>query len=171
MSLYWRFLGAFVLLILFAVSLSAGIAYYATLNQLDTYGGSLSSKAARHVAQTLGQSYTSSEGWETLVVTIYGAGSGQVSGPNEDQEQRIEENNQRESYVLFHRGTDGEDLRVFVDVGDGYELHDDLSGLLQGEVAPEADGLNHRCIRLECSTTGWLCDSGFLSRIWRSRVR
>ena len=141
MSLYWRFLGAFVLLILFAVSLSAGIAYYATLNQLDTYGGSLSGKAARHVAQTLGQSYTSSEGWETLVVTIYGAGSGQVSDPRDEQEQRIEEDEERESYVLFHRGTAGEELSVFVDVGDGNVFNDDLSGLVQDQLAPEADGL------------------------------
>ena len=78
MSLYWRFLGAFVLLILFAVSLSVGIGYYATLDRLDTYGGELSSKAAELVAQKLGQSYTYSDGWETLVVTVSEAGSGSL---------------------------------------------------------------------------------------------
>ena len=104
MSLYWRFLGAFVLLILFAVSLSVGIGYYATLDRLDTYGGELSSKAAELVAQKLGQSYTYSDGWETLVVTVSEAGSGSLLSSRREQEQRHEDNMQQEHYVLFHKG-------------------------------------------------------------------
>ena len=137
MSLYWRFLGAFVLLILFAVSLSVGIGYYATLDQLDTYGGELSSKAANLVAQKLGQSYTYSDGWETLVVTVSDAGSGSLSDSRGEQERRNEDNVQEEHYVLFHKRTNEDEIRVFVDVGDGYVLYDDLSDLLQERVAPE----------------------------------
>ena len=137
MSLYWRFLGAFVLLILFAVSLSVGIGYYATLVRLDTYGGELSSKAANLVAQKLGQSYTYSDGWETLVVTVSDAGSGSLSDSRGEQERRYEDNVQQEHYVLFHKRADEDEIRVFVDIGDGYFLYDALSDLLQDRVAPE----------------------------------
>ena len=84
MSLYWRFLGAFVLLILFAVSLSVGIGYYATLDRLDAFGGELSSKAANLVAQKLGQSYTYSNGWETLVVTVSEADGERLADAGEE---------------------------------------------------------------------------------------
>ena len=145
MSLYWRFLGAFVLLILFAVSLSVGIGYYATLDRLDTFGGELSSKVANLVAQKLGQSYTYSDGWETLVVTVSDGGTGRLAGSSREEVRRIEGNVQEavqgevrgEHYVLFHKRTGEDKVRVFLDVGDGYELYDDLSELFQDQVAPE----------------------------------
>ena len=137
MSLYWRFLGAFVLLILFSVSLSVGIGYYATLDRLDTYGGELSSKAANLVARKLGQSYTYSEGWETLVVTVSDASLGSLIGSRRENEQRNEDNVQEEHYVLFHKRVNGDEILVFVDVGDEYALYDDLSDLLQDRVASE----------------------------------
>jgi signal transduction histidine kinase len=141
MSLYWRFLGAFVLLILFAVSLSVGIGYYATLDRLDTYGGELSSKVANLVAQKLGQSYTYSDGWETLVVTVSDAGAGRLADSGQEQVRRQEDivygEVQGEHYVLFHKRTDEDEIRVFLDVGDGYVLYDDLSDLFQDQVAPE----------------------------------
>ena len=137
MSLYWRFLGAFVLLILFAVSLSVGIGYFATLDQLDTYGGELSSKVANLVAQKLGQSYTYSDGWETLVVTVSEAGSGSLSDSRGEQERRYEDNVQEEHYVLFHKRVNGDEILVFVDVGDEYALYDDLSDLPQDRAASE----------------------------------
>ncbi len=146
MSLYWRFLGAFVLLILFAVSLSVGIGYYATLDRLDTFGGELSSKVANLVAQKLGQSYTYSDGWETLVVTVSdaGAGAGPPAGSSREEVRRIEDTVQDsvegEHYVLFHKRIGEDKIRVFLDVGDGYELYDDLSDLLQDQAAPELNG-------------------------------
>ena len=143
MSLYWRFLGAFVLLILFAVSLSVGIGYYATLDRLDTYGGELSSKAADLVAQKLGRSYTYSDGWETLVVTVSDTGSGHLGDARRGQEQRGGNDVQEEHYVLFHKRTGEDEIRVFVDVGDGYVLYDGLSGLLHDQAAPE---LNERIV-------------------------
>ena len=137
MSLYWRFLGAFVLLILFAVSLSVGIGYFATLDRLDTYGGELSGKAAELVAQKLGQSYTYSDGWETLVVTVSEAGSGSLISSRREQEQRHEDNMQQEHYVLFHKRVNGDEILVFVDVGDEYALSDDLSDLPQDRAASD----------------------------------
>ncbi len=141
MSLYWRFLGAFVLLILFAVSLSVSIGYYATLDQLDAFGGELSSKVANLVAQKLGQSYTYSDGWETLVVTVSDAGTGRLADSGREQVRRQEDivqgEVQGEHYVLFHKRTDEDEIRVFLDVGDGYELYDDLTELFQDQVAPE----------------------------------
>lgn len=146
MSLYWRFLGAFVLLILFAVSLSVGIGYYATLDRLDAFGGELSSKAANLVAQKLGQSYTYSDGWETLVVTVSGAGGGRLADAGREEVRRIEGNAQGalqgEHYVLFHKRTDEDQVRVFLDVGDGYELYDDLSELFQDRAAPKLNALS-----------------------------
>ena len=141
MSLYWRFLGAFVLLILFAVSISVGIGYYATLDRLDTFGGELSSKVANLVAQKLGRSYTYSNGWETLVVTVPDAGAGPPAGSSQEEVRRIDGNGQDtvqgEHYVLFHKRTGEDKIRVFLDVGDGYELYDDLSELFHDQVAPE----------------------------------
>lgn len=146
MSLYWRFLGAFVLLILFAVSLSVGIGYYATLDRLDAFGGELSSKAANLVAQKLGRSYTYSDGWETLVVTVSEAGAGSPTGSSREEVRRIEGNApgvlQGEHYVLFHKRTDEDQVRVFLDVGDGYELYDDLSELFQDRAAPKPNALS-----------------------------
>ena len=146
MSLYWRFLGAFVLLILFAVSLSVGIGYYATLDRLDAFGGELSSKAANLVAQKLGQSYTYSDGWETLVVTVSGAGAGRLADAGREEVRRIEGNAQGalqgEHYVLFHKRTDEDQVRVFLDVGDGYELYDDLSELFHDQAAPKLNALS-----------------------------
>ena len=66
MSLRWRFLGAFILLIVLVVSLSLGVGYYTTQAQLDTFIGALSSDEANDLARKLSQAYTSSDGWETL---------------------------------------------------------------------------------------------------------
>ena len=150
MSLYWRFLGAFVLLILFTVSLSVGIGYYATLDQLDAYGGELSGKVANLVARKLGQSYAYSDGWETLVVTVSDGGAGFPDSPSREEVQLIEgilqETVQREvrgeHYVLFHKRTGEDKVRVFLDVGDGYELYDDLSDLFQDQAAPKLNALS-----------------------------
>ncbi|MDE0630982.1 MAG: HAMP domain-containing protein [Caldilineaceae bacterium] len=144
MSLFWRFLGAFVLLILFSVSLSVGIGYYATLDRLDAFGGELSSKAANLVAQKLGQSYTYSNGWETLVVTVSEAGGGRLAAAGEEVrpiEDSGQEAVQGEHYVLFHKRTGEDQIRVFLDVGDGYELYDDLSELFQDRAAPKLNAL------------------------------
>ena len=150
MSLFWRFLGAFVLLILFSVSLSVGIGYYATLDRLDAFGGELSSKAANLVAQKLGQSYTYSDGWETLVVTVSDAGAGRLAGSEREEVLPIEGDAQEaaqgemrgEHYVLFHKRTDEDQIRVFLDVGDGYELYDDLSDLFQERAGPKLNALS-----------------------------
>ncbi len=148
MSLYWRFLGAFVLLILFAVSLSVGIGYYATLDRLDAFGGELSGKAADLVARQLGQSYTYSDGWETLVVTVSDAGprtgAGIDTGTAPEQAPRnevivqgdVQGDAQGEHYVLFHKRTGEDKVRVFLDVGDGYVLYNDLTELFQDRAAP-----------------------------------
>ncbi|MXZ21796.1 MAG: HAMP domain-containing histidine kinase [Caldilineaceae bacterium SB0665_bin_25] len=144
MSLFWRFLGAFVLLILFSVSLSVGIGYYATLDRLDAFGGELSSKAANLVAQKLGQSYTYSNGWETLVVTVSEAGGGRLAAAGEEVrpiEDDVQGALQGEHYVLFHKRTGEDQIRVFLDVGDGYELYDDLSDLFQDRAAPKLNAL------------------------------
>jgi len=46
-------------------------------------------------------------------------------------------NVQEEHYVLFHKRVNGDEILVFVDVGDEYALYDDLSDLLQDRVASE----------------------------------
>lgn len=151
MSLYWRFLGAFVLLILFAVSLSVGIGYSATLDRLDAFGGELSSKAADLVARQLGQSYTYSDGWETLVVTVSDAGTARPAASAPEQAPRrevtvqeaaqgeMQGNLQGEHYVLFHKRTGEDKVRVFLDVGDGYVLYNDLTELFQDRAAPDSN--------------------------------
>jgi hypothetical protein len=74
MSLRWRILGAFILIIVLAVSLSVGVGYYTTQGQLDAFVGELRSDEANSLAQNLSQEYSLSDGWDTLEVALSEAG-------------------------------------------------------------------------------------------------
>ncbi len=136
MSLHWRFLGAFILIIVFTVSLSVGVGYYTTQEQLDTFIGELSSDEANNLARRLSQAYTSSDGWETLGAAL--SETGYLFDPGAEQERPEEA--KEESFEFFHRESNRDRIRVVIIDVDGYVLLDNFSELLQGEVAPELDG-------------------------------
>ena len=91
MSLRWRFLGAFILLIVLVVSLSLGVGYYTTQAQLDTFIGALSSDEANDLAQKLSQAYTSSDGWETLGAALSETGYLFEYGAEQERAEEAEE--------------------------------------------------------------------------------
>jgi len=136
MSLRWRFLGAFVLLIILVVSLSLGVGYYTTQAQLDTFIGELSSDEADDLARKLSQAYTATGGWESLEATL--SESGYFLARNGEQE-RAEEAEEKSS-EFFHRESDRDPIRVVITDVDGYVLQDNFSELRQGEAAPELGG-------------------------------
>ena len=104
MSLRWRFLGAFILIIVLAVSLSVGVAYYTTQEQLDILIGELSSDEANNLARKLSQAYTSSDGWETLGVALSETGYFFEQGAEQERSEETEE----EGFEFFHRESDRE---------------------------------------------------------------
>ena len=136
MSLRWRFLGAFILIIVLAVSLSVGVAYYTTQEQLDILIGELSSDEANNLARKLSQAYTSSDGWETLGVALSETGYFFEQGAEQERSEETEE----EGFEFFHRESDRERIRVVIVDIEGYVLQDNFSELPQGAVAPELDG-------------------------------
>ena len=136
MSLHWRFLGAFVLLILLVVSLSLGVGYYTTQAQLDTFIGEISSDEANELARKLSQAYTSSDGWETLEAALSETGYLFERGA----EQRRAEEAEGQSAEFFHRESDRDPIRVVITDGDGYVLQDNFSELRRGEAAPALGG-------------------------------
>jgi len=137
MSLHWRFLGAFVLLILLVVSLSLGVGYYTTQAQLDTFIGELSSDEANDLARKLSQAYTSSDGWETLEAAL--SETGYLFERGAEQQRRAEEA-EGQSSEFFHRESDRDPIRVVITDVDGYVLQDNFSELRRGEAAPALGG-------------------------------
>ena len=136
MSLRWRFLGAFILLIVLVVSLSLGVGYYTTQAQLDTFIGALSSDQANDLARKLSQAYTSSDGWETLGAALSETGYLFEYG----EEQKRSEEAEEKDFEFFHSESDRDRIRVVITDIDGYVLQDSFSELRRGEVAPELDG-------------------------------
>ena len=136
MSLRWRFLGAFILLIVLVVSLSLGVGYYTTQAQLDTFIGALSSDQANDLARKLSQAYTSSDGWETLGAALSETGYLFEYGAEQKRPEEAEE----KAFEFFHSESDRDRIRVVITDIDGYVLEDNFSELRRGEVAPELDG-------------------------------
>ena len=136
MSLRWRFLGAFVLLILLVVSLSLGVGYYTTQAQLDTFIGELSSDEANDLARRLSQAYTSSDGWGTLEAALSETGYLFARGAEQERAEEAEEN----SSEFFHIESDSDPVRVVVTDVEGYVLQDNFSELQRGEAAPDLGG-------------------------------
>ena len=132
MSLRWRFLGAFILLIVLVVSLSLGVGYYTTQAQLDTFIGALSSDQANDLARKLSQAYTSSDGWETLGAALSETGYLFEYGAEQKRSEEAEE----KDFEFFHSESDRDRIRVVITDIDGYVLQDNFSELRRGEVAP-----------------------------------
>ena len=136
MSLRWRFLGAFILLIVLVVSLSLGVGYYTTQAQLDTFIGALSSEEANDLALKLSRAYSSSDGWESLGAALSETGYLFEHGTEQERRGETEEN----AFEFFHSESDRDLIRVVVTDGEGYVLQDNFAELRSGEVAPELGG-------------------------------
>lgn len=137
MSIRWRFLGAFILIIVLAVSLSVAVGYYTTRGQLDAFIGELSGNEAKSLAKNLSQAYTSAEGWKTVNVVLSEAG---YLYDNEELEHgeggEGEGEGGEEGSELFHIDR----IRVVIVDVEGTVVADNFSELAAGEVAPDLDG-------------------------------
>ena len=133
MSIRWRILGAFILLIVLAVSLSVGVGYYTIQGQLNEFIGELSSEEANELARNMSREYTSSSDWETLDVFLFEAGY--LYGEREEQEGH-EEGEKAESSELFHK----DPIHIVIVDVKGSVIKDNYAELMRGEVAPELGG-------------------------------
>ena len=145
MSLRWRFLGAFVLIIALAVSLSVGVGYYTAQRQLDAFIAELGRIEADSLVQSLSRVYTLSDGWDTLENTLSKAGylydeemehGGAGEGEREGREGGTE---------VFHVDR----IRVVIVDLEGMVVQDNFSELGQGQFAPELDGQRTTIVDLD----------------------
>ncbi|MEM7532837.1 MAG: HAMP domain-containing sensor histidine kinase [Chloroflexota bacterium] len=74
MSLHWRILGSFILIVLLTVLLSFGVAYWSTQSQLTNFTREIASEEANQLARTLSQGYTFAGGWATLEQVLFETG-------------------------------------------------------------------------------------------------
>ena len=130
MSLRWRFLGAFILIVALSVVLSVGVGFYTTRGRFDTFIGELGSDEASHLAQNLSQEYTASDGWDSFAEAL--SGGGYLYGEEGDEgDEGSEEASER-----FHR----DPIRVVIVDVEGFVVHDNFSELAPGGAVPELAG-------------------------------
>ena len=141
MSIRWRFLGAFILIIALAVSLSVAVGYLTTQGLLDGFVSELSREDANNLAQNLSHAYTSADGWRLVDVALSEAGylynnEGLEHGGEKGGEHGHEKGAEREGEDVFHIDR----IRVVIVDVEGTVVQDNFSELASGAVAPDLDG-------------------------------
>ena len=131
MSLRWRILGAFILIVVLTVLLSVGFAYWTTQRRLNAFVSEINIAKGNDLAQILSQVYTETGGWETLEATLFRLGYFY------DEELVRERLRGREEEL---RKRFDKSVRVVVVDVEGTVLLDSYSKLPLGEVVPELDG-------------------------------
>jgi len=149
MSLRWRILGAFIVIILLAVSLSIAIGFYTTQTQLDTFTNALSRIEANNLAQHVSQAYTEADGWSTLNAALseegylYGekGGEGEYSEGGEGHEGEGKEDGSETFHV--------DRIRVVVVDTEGNVIVDNFDELDAGAASSDLDGLQTTILDLQ----------------------
>ena len=70
MSLFWRIITAFFLVILLTILLSAGVAIFSSRTYVDSVTNQIGNEEARFLSNYLSREYTQSAGWELLDPTL-----------------------------------------------------------------------------------------------------
>ncbi|MEM7110932.1 MAG: ATP-binding protein [Chloroflexota bacterium] len=122
MTLRQRFLGAFVLIIVLAVSLSAAVAYRSTQQQLATFVAEIGRLEANDLARHLGRAYVAADGWGTVNMALTEEGYFYMNEGEHEEEEEGGEENGREGFHI-------EKIRVVVVDMDNTVVVDN-SGLL-----------------------------------------
>jgi len=150
MSLRWRILGAFFLIIVLAVIVSIGVGYFTTQSQLDSFVAGISDTEANDLAQKLSQGYTRNGDWnsveEILAEAGYLYGEDTVEERFHDEESSHEE--EKGTIELFHN----DPIRVVILDVEGSVLWDNFSELIVGVTAPEMGGQRVTLFDLESRT-------------------
>lgn len=141
MTLRQRFLGAFVLIIVLAVSLSVAVGYRSTQQQLATFVAEIGRLEANDLALHLGQAYFAADGWST-VGTVLAEEGYFYDSENEHREEEsaehteVEGGNAENDGERFHI----EKIRVVVVDASGMVVVDNFGTLTPGTLAPNLDG-------------------------------
>ncbi|MCY3912128.1 MAG: HAMP domain-containing sensor histidine kinase [Chloroflexi bacterium] len=132
MSLRWRIMGAMVAVIILAILVNIGVAYFATQARLGAFVDEIGDDEARQLAQNLSREYTASGGWETVDRPLTEAG---ISYQGVQQQERSQERGGE------HLESSGHDqIRIVVADVDGRVVKDTSSELSPGTLAPNLDG-------------------------------
>lgn len=134
MSIRWRFLGSFIPIIVLAVSLSVGVGYYTTQDQLNAFIAGISRNEASNLARNLSQAYTSAHGWSMAEDVLSKAGYLYDKRP--EHEGSDEGKEEEESTESFHIDR----IRIVIVDAEGIVVHDNFFGLEPGAMAPDLDG-------------------------------
>jgi signal transduction histidine kinase len=134
MSIRWRILGAFILVIIFTVLLSTGFEYWTAVEKLNDYSIKIRTE---DLAQLLSRAYTADKGWDKLEGTLIRAGV--IFDPAKVQEA------EEAGIDLYERIP----WRVVVTDAGGNILEDSYSHLAQGDAEPQLEGEPSRITNLE----------------------
>ena len=74
MSLRWRILGAFVLIVILTIFVSAGVEYWSAQQRLATFITKVNAKGADKLAAILSRAYQTGQDWSFLDETLYQTG-------------------------------------------------------------------------------------------------
>ncbi len=149
MSLSWRILGAFILVIILAVTLSVAVGYFTAQAQLDTFIGELSRIEANNLTRNLSQAYTLSGNWDTLDDALLEAGYLYSEGSEHGELGESEKEDGEEGSEFFHLDR----IRIVVIDMDGIVIHDNFSELAVGKVSPDLDGQRTTIVDLNSNET------------------
>ncbi|MCY3784096.1 MAG: HAMP domain-containing sensor histidine kinase [Chloroflexi bacterium] len=132
MSLRWRIMGAMVTVIILAILVNIGVAYFATQARLGVFVDEIGDDGAQQLAQNLSREYTAAGDWETVDRPLTEAGI--LYQGAQQQEQSHERGGE-------HLGSsDHDQIRIVVADVDGRVVTDTSSELAPGTLAPNLDG-------------------------------
>ncbi len=132
MSLRWRIMGSIVFVVVLTVLANVGVGYYATQARLGVFVEQVGGDEANRLARNLSREYTAAGDWTTVGAPLSEAGYGYAGISQSD---RSEERGGEHSDSLHH-----DRVRVVIVDADGRVVHDNLSALPPGTVAPALDG-------------------------------
>ncbi len=132
-SLHGRILRAFALIVVLAVALGVGVAYYVTQSQMAGFVDELIAVEAEIVARSLSRAYAAAGGWTTADRVLADAGY-RYDAEEEGHEGSGEREERGSETVHVER------VRIVVVDRDGLVVHDNLSRLRPGAPAPALGG-------------------------------
>ena len=149
-SLRWRILGAFILIIILAVSLSVAVGYFTAQGQLNSFVDELSRASGDRLSQNLSRAYTLSDGWDTLELVLLEEGYLYSEGPEHGESGEAEEEEGGEEGSEFLHV---DRIRIVIVDSEGTVVFDNFSELPAGEVAPDLDGQRAAIVDLRSDQT------------------
>ncbi len=132
MSLHWRFMGLIIVVIAFAVLVTAAVGYYTTQARLGLFVNQLSDVEAIQLAANLSREYTAAGDWQNVDGVLSATGYDFA----EDPPTQRSEGSGAESLEFFHQ----DPVRAIIIGVDGQVVKDTSSELIPGTTAPNLGG-------------------------------